>query len=329
MSDALTGRRVVIPGGLGLIGAGLARAAAPVAADVLVVDALVEEHGGNRRNVAGLENVRVVEADLRTTGELERLLEGADVVFNMAGQRSHTDSMRDPLTDLGHNCAAQLTLLEACRRSCPDAVVVFASTRQVYGRAGRLPVDESAPVAPRDINGIHKAAAERYHLLYRELHGLPTVVLRLTNTYGPGMRVRDTRQGFLGAWVRALVRGEEFEVWGGSQRRDFNYVDDVVRACVLAAGAPALYGDAFNLGGRETVSLLELADLLVAVNGGGSYRVVPLPDEAAAIEIGDYAGDYGAFRAAVGWEPTIPLADGLERTLEHYRRHGEHYWGPA
>ena len=316
--------RVVITGGLGLIGSRLAKAVAVSADSVLVIDALIPEHGGNRHNLEPAANVEVVESDLVRMPDLADLVRGATTVFNLAGQRSHTDSMRDPRGDLHHNCGAQLALLEACRAAAPDVLLVSASTRQVYGRVSRLPVDESEPVAPVDINGIHNAAAERYHGLYHEVHGLPTVLLRLTNTYGPGMRIRDARQGFLGAWIRALCHGEPFEVWGGSQLRDLNYVDDVVDALLRAASPPSV-GRVFNLGGPRGVSLLELADLLVDLNGGGSYRVVPMSPSSAAIDVGDYVGDYSAFRAATGWEPKTELRVGLERTLAFYREHGEHY----
>jgi UDP-glucose 4-epimerase len=321
---ALAGRRVVVTGGLGLIGSRLAHAAATAGSTVVVVDALVPEHGGNRGNLEPLPNIRVVERDLRDAAALPSLLDGAEIVFNLAGQRSHTDSMREPLGDLQHNCEAQLALLEACRARAPSARVVFAGTRQVYGRVSRIPADESERVEPRDVNGIHKAAAERYHLLYHELHGLPTTILRLTNTYGPGMRIRDARQGFMGAWIGAIVRGERFEVWGGSQLRDLNYVDDVVDAFVRAALEPRTSGGVYNLGG-PAVSLTEVADLLVEVAGDAAYRLRPLPPEAAAIDIGDYTGDYAAFAALTGWRPHVDLRDGLERTLAFFRRHAADY----
>jgi UDP-glucose 4-epimerase len=313
-AQALAGRRVVVTGGAGLIGSRLAAALAGVAESVTVIDAMVPEHGGNRRNLAGLD-VRLVERDIADLPSLD----GADVVFNLAGQRSHTDSMVDPLTDLHHNCHAQLALLETCRTTAPDALVLYASTRQIYGRVAHIPADESTPVAPCDINGIHKAAAEHYHRLYHDVHGLRTVSLRLTNTYGPGMRIRDARQGFLGAWFGALTRGERFEVWGGDQIRDLNHVDDVVDAFLRAAAEPRAAGRVFNLGGPP-VSLRGLAELL-----GGSYDVVPLPEEARRIDIGDYAGDYSAFRALTGWEPRVELANGLRETLAYFRADSEHY----
>jgi UDP-glucose 4-epimerase len=235
--------------------------------------------------------------------------------------------MLDPQTDLEINCRSQLTLLEACRHNNPDAILVYASTRQIYGRQRYLPVDEEHPIAPVDVNGINKAAGEWYHLVYGDVYGIRVVVLRLTNTYGPRMRVRDARQTFLGYWLRLIVSGQELVIFGdGSQRRDFNYVDDAVRAFLLAASRSEADGKVFNLGDEAHVSLLELAQLLVDVNGGGSYRTEPFPPDREVIDIGDYYADYGKIRAALGWGPQVPLSDGLERALAFYREHGHLYW---
>ena len=328
LSARFAGRKALVTGGLGFIGSSLARALVAGGADVVLVDSLSPQYGGNRANIAGIEDdVRVVVADVRDADLLPPLVRDRDVVFNLAGQTSHLDSMRDPFTDLEVNCHAQLTLLEACRSSAPEATVVFAGTRQIYGRPRYLPVDESHPIEPVDVNGIHKAAGERYHLLYGEVYGLPVSVLRLTNTYGPRMRVRDARQTFLGVWLTALVRGREFEIWGdGSQLRDFTYVDDAVDALLLAAGEPGALGRALNLGGERAVSLRDLAELAVRVNGGGSFRIVPYPDDRRPIDIGDYVADDRAIRELLGWRPAVPLAEGLSRSLAYYREHGELYW---
>ena len=322
-------RRVLVTGGLGFIGSSLAHALVPAGADVVLVDSLSPQYGGNRANIAGLEeDVRVVVADIRDPDVLPPLVRDRDLVFNLAGQTSHLDSMRDPFTDLEINCHAQLTLLEACRAAAPAATIVFAGTRQIYGRPRYLPVDESHPIEPVDVNGIHKAAGERYHLLYHEVYGLPVSVLRLTNTYGPRMRVSDARQTFLGVWLAALVQGREVEIWGdGSQLRDFTYVDDAVTAFLLAASEPGALGRALNLGGERAVSLRELAELGVRANGGGTFRIVPYPDDRKPIDIGDYYADDGALRELLGWRPTVPLEEGLARSLDYYRKHGPLYWG--
>jgi UDP-glucose 4-epimerase len=323
------GRRVLITGGLGFIGSSLARPLAEAGARVVIVDSLVPEYGGKLENIEGLEDRLTVNvSDVRDEHSLLHLVQGRDVVFNLAGQTSHLDSMRDPFTDLEINCRSQLSILEACRHRNPEARIVFAGTRQIYGRPRYLPVDEEHPIAPVDVNGINKTSGEWYHLLYGQVYGLPIVVLRLTNKYGPRMRVKDARQTFLGWWFRQLLHGEELTVFGdGAQQRDFNYVDDAVDALLLAGSREEAVGQVYNLGDDEVVSLLDLARLLVRVNGGGAFRLVPFPPDRKAIDIGDYYASFAKIRRDLGWQPGVSLEDGVARTLDFYREHGPRYWG--
>lgn len=319
------GCRVLITGGLGFIGSTLARRLAGLGADVVVVDSLVPEYGGNLFNLDGLDGrVRVNISDIRDPHSLRHLIHDRALIFNLAGQTSHLDSMNDPATDLAINAAAQLSLLEICRHHNPHARLVFASTRQVYGRPQYLPVDERHPLNPVDVNGINKIAGESYHLLYARVYGLRTAVLRLTNTYGPRMRIKDARQTFLGVWIRRAVEGAPFEVWGGDQLRDYTYVDDAVDALMRLAAAPELAGRVFNLGGDPPVSLTGTAEALARVSGA-SYAVRPFPPERQRIDIGDYYADDRAFRQAVGWQPAVPLEEGLRRTVAYYRAHLPQY----
>ncbi|MEX2044143.1 MAG: NAD-dependent epimerase/dehydratase family protein, partial [Opitutus sp.] len=222
------------------------------------------------RNLAGIASrVKVHIADVRDSPQLPRLVRGQDFLFNLAGQTSHMDSMADPQTDLDINCRAQLAILEACRLHNPAIRIVFASTRQIYGRPDYLPVDEKHPLRPVDVNGINKIAGESFHLLYSRVHGIRATALRLTNTIGPRMRIKDARQTFVGVWIRRLLEGRSFEVWGGEQRRDFTYVDDAVEAFLLAAARPLAVGAVFNVGGPPPVSLRQLAEILVQIHGGG------------------------------------------------------------
>lgn len=328
LKAAFAGRRVLITGGLGFIGSNLARRLVELDADVLLVDSMIPDYGGNLFNLDGIEGrVTVNFADVRDRFAMQYLVSGRDFLFNLAGQVSHLDSMQDPTTDLEINCRSQLALLEACRERNPGVKIVYAGTRQVYGRPRCLPVDEAHPCEPTDFNGVHKLAGEWYHMLYHRVYGMRTVSLRLTNVYGPRMRVRDGRQTFLGLWIRRIVEGAELEVYGdGTQVRDFNYVGDVVRALLLAAADPAADGRIYNLGGDEAVTLRQLAEMLLEINGGGSYRLVPFPPERKAIDIGDYRGDYGRIRRELGWSPSVPLRRGLEETLAYYRLHRLHYW---
>ncbi len=214
---------------------------------------------------------------------------------------------------------------EACRHHNPDVRIVFASTRQIYGRPDYLPVDEKHPVRPVDVNGINKMAGESYHLLYHRVYGLRACALRLTNSIGPRMRVKDARQTFVGLWIRRLLQGEPIEVWDGEQRRDFTFVDDVVEAFLAAATNDAAVGRVFNVGGDGPISLHSLAELLIDVNQGGEYVVRSYPPEYKRIDIGDYYTDFSLIRSTLGWAPRILLRDALTRTLEFYREHLDHY----
>lgn len=322
------GANVLVTGGVGFIGSSLSRRLVQLGATVTLIDSLIPEYGGNLFNIADIRDSVTIElVDVRDAKAMERLIAGRDFLFNLAGQTSHVDSMTDPLTDLNINAGAQLSILEACRLHNQKVKIVFASTRQVYGRPHHLPVDENHPLNPVDVNGINKLAGEWYHLLYNNVYGIRACALRLTNTYGPGMRVKDARQTFLGVWLRHLIEGVPIPIFGeGNQRRDFNFVDDVVDALLLSATHPESQGQIFNLGHSENISLLELAILLVELNGGGGYKLSRFPPDRAAIDIGDYYGDFSKIRRVLDWRPRVSLRDGLARTLEYYRRHHTHYW---
>jgi len=320
------GLPVIVTGGAGFIGSNLALRLAGLGASVTVVDRMLAQYGANPFNLADAAGrVRVVEADIGAEGAIDTAVREAAVIFNLAGQTSHMDSMQQPLEDLRLNQEANLRFLELVRRSNPRARLIFSSTRQFYGPPRYLPVDEEHPIAPPDINGIHKFAAESYHLLYARVYGLRATALRLTNVFGPRMRIRDAKQTFLGVWIRHVIQDSAFEVWGGEQRRDFTFVDDLIDALLLTAGNDAAVGKAYNVGGCPPLTLLDLARLLVATTGSGRFEKREFPAERKKIDIGDYFSDDTAFRAATGWQPATPLADGLARTVAFYQTHAAHY----
>jgi UDP-glucose 4-epimerase len=320
--------RVLITGGIGFIGSSLARRLVTLGARVTLVDSLIPQYGGNPHNIADIrDRLTVNVCDVRDRFAMEYLVRDQDYLFNLAGQTSHLDSMTDPHTDLDINAAAQLSILEACRRVNRDVRLVFASTRQLYGRPDYLPVDEKHPIRPVDVNGINKFAGEGYHLLYSQVNGIRSSVLRLTNTYGPGMRVKDARQTFLGIWVRQLIEGSTIKVFGdGMQLRDFNYVDDCVEALLRAATHDAAVGKVYNLGSKEVVSLKDLAVLMTQLLPGAGFEIVPFPPERKAIDIGDYYSDFSLIRDELGWQPRVGLSEGLRRTVDYYKAHARHYW---
>ena len=324
-----TGKRVLITGGLGFIGSHLAHRLVDLGAEVLLVDSLIPDYGGNLFNIAEIEHrVRVNIADVRDTHGMNCLVQHQDYLFNLAGQVSHLDSMVDPFTDLEINCRSQISILEACRQFNPEAKIVFASTRQIYGKPQYLPVDEKHPLAPTDINGVNKVAGEWYHMVYHRVYGLRTVSLRMTNTYGPHMRVKDARQTFLGWWIHQIVDNKALQIFGdGKQIRDFNYVSDVVEALLLAGAAPQAEGEIYNLGSDEPVSLLKLAEMLREINPEAEpFAIVPFPPEKKRIDIGDYHGDFTKMTEQLGWKPEVSLREGLMRTVAFYRANKAHYW---
>lgn len=321
------GRRVLVTGGLGFIGSTLARRLVCLGADVLIVDAMIPAYGGNLFNLDGLtDRVRIDIADIRDESVMRLLVRERDVIFNLAGQVSHIDSMADPYTDLDINCRAQLSMLEACREHNPGTRVVYAGTRQVYGRPERLPVDEHHLVRPSDVNGVNKAAGEAYHLLYHHVFGVRACSLRLTNVYGPRQLVKHNRQGFIGWFIRTAIENGDIQIFGdGSQLRDFVFVDDAVEAFLLAGASGACDGDVFNVGGLEPISHRDLVDVLLQVAGSGRVRYVPWPEEKKRIDIGSFYADWSKFRRATGWQPAVDLREGLARTVAFYREHLPRY----
>ncbi len=323
MSRGWAGRRVLVTGGVGFIGSNLAIRLVEAGAEVLLVDSMIPAYGASLRNVEPVrDRLRVNFSDVRDTHSLSYLVADRDVIFSLAGQVSHNESMEDPHTDLEINCRSQLSLLECCRAANPGVRIVFASTRQIYGRPRYLPVDEDHPLDPIDVNGINNLAAEQYYTLYHRVYGMATVCLRLTNTYGPRMDLASDRKGFVGVFLRRALRGETVRVFGdGKQRRDFNHVDDVVEALLLAAQGEDILGGSFNLGHPEPRTLLEFVDVLHGL-AEFEHELVPFPAAAERIDIGDYFGAFDRYRRATGWSPRVGLEEGLERTVAYFRSPG-------
>ena len=319
--DFYRGRRVLVTGGVGFIGSNLARQLVDLGADVLLVDSMIPDYGGNPFNIAGIEDrVKVNIADIRQQSTMNYLVRQQDVIFNLAGQVSHIDSMRDPYTDLEINCRAQLSMLEACRQFNPSVKVIFAGTRQVYGKPDRLPVDENHLVRPIDVNGVNKAAGEYYHLLYNNAFGVRACSLRLTNVYGPRQLIKHNRQGFIGWFIRLAIEDKEIQIFGdGSQMRDFVFVDDAADAFLRAGACDPCDGEVFNVGGAEPIAHRDLVELLLDVAGTGRVAYVPWPPEKKAIDIGSFYSDSSKIARVTGWAPRVNLREGFQRTIEFYR----------
>lgn len=327
-SEVFFNKNVIISGGLGFIGSNMAIRLVSYGAVVTLVDSLIPEYGGNWWNIEPVKNqVKINISDVRDEYSIRNLIQGQDYFFNLAGQTSHLDSMQNPFTDLEINSKAQLSILEACRKYNPTIKIVFASTRQLYGKPQYLPVDEKHPLYPVDVNGINKLSGECYHIVYNHVYNIKTAVLRLTNTYGPRMRIKDARQTFLGIWIRNLIENKPITIYGnGSQIRDYNYIDDVVDAFLLVAASDLWNGSIFNLGHNEPISLKTTAEIMIEENHGGSYHFKDFPGDLIKIDIGDFYSDYGKINALLGWAPKVSIREGIRQTLEYYLNNYTYYF---
>ena len=325
--SSFSGRTCVVTGGLGFIGSNLAVHLARAGAEVTVIDALIPRHGGSRANVRATElgladdTIDVVVADIGDPAATSTALSGAEFVFNCAGQVSHVDSMEDPLGDLAINAASQLRMLETLRQVNPGARVVYASTRQIYGKPRYLPVDEEHPIVPVDVNGVNKWAGEQFHILYAKTHGISACALRLTNIYGPRQRLLGDHHGVLPVFIRKALEGQTIQLFGdGLQTRDVLHVDDVVAAFAAAAGAPEMSGEVFNIGSPEQLTLRSIAEVIVGESGTGSrVELEPWPQDRLRIDIGSYSTDCSKAKRMLGWEATTPLTEGMVSTLAFFR----------
>ena len=328
LENTYRGRKVLITGGLGFIGSNLAIVLCGMGAEVIIVDSLIEDYGGNLFNIEPVKDkLKVNIADVRDESSMNYLVKKMDYIFNLAGQVSHIDSMKDPYTDLDINCRSQLSLLESCKKYNKDVVIVYAGTRQQYGKPDYLPVDEKHPVHPTDVNGINMMAGEWYHILYNNVYGIRSVSLRLTNTYGPRLLLKHNRQGFFGWFIRQVIEGETISIFGdGMQKRDFNFVEDAVRAFLIAGANKSSYGNFYNLGGTERISLVELVELMLKIYGSGSYKIVPFPPERKIIDIGDFYADYAKIESELKWSPEISLEKGLKYTFDYYKKYKDNYF---
>jgi len=327
LQESFIKKNIIISGGLGFIGSNLAIKLVDLGANVTVIDSLIPEYGGNLWNIESVKNkIKVQIADVRNEKIMRRLIQGQDYFFNLAGQTSHLDSMKNPFVDLEINAKAQLSILEECRKFNPAIKIVFASTRQIYGKPQYLPVDEKHPLVPVDVNGINKLAGEMYHVLYNKVYNTKTSVLRLTNTYGPRMRIKDARQTFLGIWIRNLLENKPITIFGdGGQLRDYNYIDDVVNAFLLVAGSDVWTGSIFNLGNINPISLETTAKIMIEENNAGEYLFIPFPEELKKIDIGDFYSDFSKIKTNLGWNPEVSIDAGFRETIEYFRNNYEYY----
>lgn len=327
MTNQFKSKKVLITGGLGFIGSNLAISLVRAGAKVEVYDALVAGMGGNMFNINPVKkDVKITIADLRDKLKIKKAVGSKDIIFNLAGTLSHLDSMEDPFFDLDVNCRAQLCLLEACRKFNGGVKIVFAGTRNQYGKTQYLPVDEKHPLEPTDINGVNAIAGEKYHMMYDKVYGIRAVSLRMTNTFGPRHQMKHSKQGVLNWFIRLLIDKKTIGLMGGGRQiRDVNYIDDVVDVLALAGVSKAADGQVYNLGGSP-ISLADFVGKVIKTLGDGRWETVEFPRDRKAIEIGDYIADISKIKKGLGWKPKISVEEGIKKTIDYYKKNQKHYF---
>ena len=322
------GKRVLVTGGLGFIGSNLALELVRLGARVMIVDSMIPGYGGNLFNIEpAAKEIEVNFCDILDVNAINHVVRGQDFIFHLAGQVDHVLSLSDPFPDIDLNIKGTAVLMEACKRFNPGVRFVKAGTRGQYGEATSLPVREDAPTNPKGIYEISNLTAEKIIQVYNDVHGIHSVPLRLTNTYGPRAQMAHSRYGVANWFVRLAIERTPIKVFGnGLIRRDFLYVDDCVEALLMCAVTDRARGQVMNVGVDQPSTFLELAKILVEICPGACWEYAEFSPERLAQEPGDFYSDITKIRGLVGWSPKTPLRDGLRKTVDYYLKYREHYW---
>lgn len=327
-AEAFAGKKVMITGGLGMIGSTIARKLVPLGARVTLVDAFIEPYGANDFNIEDVQSqVQISVTDIRDKDAIRHLVKGQDIIFNLAGQVSHNDSLNNPFLDADINYIGHLNVLECVRENAPDAVVLFAGSRLQFGRIEKNPVDESHPLRPRTPYALNKTAAENMYLFYNQIHQLRCVVFRIANPYGPRSQMKHSKYSMVNWFIRQAMDNQVIRVFGdGLQVRDYIYVDDLAEAFIRASVSDKCMGKVFNVGSGVGVRFRDMAGTIVHAAKGGRVEFVPWPTDYINVETGDYVTDIARIRGAIDWKPATDFNAGVELTCEYYRQNKSHYW---
>lgn len=326
--DCFEGRRILITGGLGFLGSNLAIRLAALGAKLTLVDAMMEDHGGNLFNISPIQDQVVVNfSDVRDETSLKYLIMRQDYIFHLSGQNDHVLSLTNPFPDIDINIRGALSLLEICRHHNPDVKLIYSGTRGEYGSAVKLPVSEDQALNPKGVYELSSMAAQQLFRIYHDRHGLRSITLRLTNIYGERAQMKHNRFGVANWFVRQALDDQEICVFGdGTIVRDFLYVQDAIGAMLAASATESSYGEVLNVGNDRASSFRELAETVVEIAGSGRWALAPFSPERAAQEPGDFISDISKIHRLTGWSPTTSLWAGLEQTIQYYKLNQQMYW---
>ncbi len=311
-----------------MIGSTLARALAHAGARVTICDAFIEPYGANSFNIDDVrEYIALNIADIRDREAMKILVRDVDIIFNLAGQVSHNDSIENPFLDADINYIGHLNVLECVRKYNPKAKILFSGSRLQFGKIKSLPVDEGHPLDPETPYAFNKTAAEAMYRYYYRQHDIRTVVFRIANPYGNRCQMKHSKYGLVNFFLRQAMQGKDITIYGdGKQVRDYVFVDDLVEAFVLAASNEKADGEVFNVGSGMGTRMVDMAQMIVDVVQRGKILHVPWPESYVNVETGDYITDISKMVKVLGWQPKVALREGIQKTYEFYQNHGKHYF---
>lgn len=315
-------------GGLGFIGSNLTIALVKLGARVTIVDNLMPQQGGNLFNIELVKKkVDINYSDIRDILAMNQLVRGKDYIFHLARQTDHILSLTDPFPDIDINVRGTAILLEACKKYNRTARFIYAGTRGQYGHAIKLPVNELAPTNPRGIYEITNLTAEKMVQVYHDVHGISSIMLRLTNVYGPRSQMKHDHYGVVNWFIRLALENKTIPVYGdGGLKRDFLYIDDCIDAMLRCAGNERCFGEIINVGRPDATTFLEIVQLIVKMAKRGTWKLSPFSAERKAQEPGDFTSDITKITKLSGWKPTTSLEKGLAKTIQYYQSYKKYYW---
>ena len=326
--DAVKGKKVLITGGLGMIGSTIAHKLVTYGAEVTILDSLIEPYGGNFFNVAGIENkIKINISDIRDKESLKVLIKDVDIIFNLAAQVSHNDSLLNPSLDADINYIGHLNVLEAVRNFNPEAKVLYSGSRLQFGKIIKNPVNEGHPLKPLTPYALNKTAAENLYLYYHRVYNIPVVIFRIANPYGPRCQMRHSKYSIINWFIRNAMEGKEITIFGdGKQMRDYIYVDDLADAFILASILDMTSSEVFNVGSGTGTEFKDMVETIIETVGKGRIIYVPWPDNYLNVETGDYITDITKIKSYLNWLPKYDLKTGIMKTVEYYSNYRQHYW---
>jgi len=318
---------IVITGGLGFLGSSLAQKLVNYQAKIIIIDNLNPLYGGNYFNLNGIQNkVKIIIDDIRNEKVLIPIIKQCDMLYHFAAQVSYIDSLSMPYEDLELNARSTLQILEICRKYNSEAKIIFSSSRMVLGKIESDHISENSPTNPLSLYGIHKLTSEKYLIMYYKDFGIPFIIFRITNPYGPRQQIKHCKYSLVGWIIKQAMEGKTIKIFGdGKQLRDYIYIDDIVEAIYRCSTNDKATGEIINVASGKSTEFQMMVKEVVNIVKNGNYEFVPWPDNYEKIETGDVIADISKLLSLANWKPKYNLKEGILKTYEYYKKYLMHY----